>query len=304
MKTIALPKPLQEPVRNALDAALDQTTIHDLRPATTGGVSTTCRLSTEQASYFLKWNESPQFGLFRAEAQDLALIRDTHSVRVPTVFAWADTAEDRPAYMLQEWAEAGTEAQQASRIGAILGTRLAQMHLASSRDPAPGYGQHDHHRREPCPTQWYADWVEYFREIGLRAQLESAEREGWMTTQRRRRYIAVMDNLDRWLGGVPRSPTLLHGDLHLGNILCDGGGEPVLIDPWAFYGDREWEVAFTTVWGYHPPEFYQAYEEVWPLPDGFKERRDLYLLNSHLWFYKDADVNAARIDAILKIYAD
>ena len=299
-----LPEALQEPVLLALQQAGDPTPVRQAVPTQTGGVSTTLRLTSAQGDYFVKWNETPQFGLFRAEAQDLDLIRQTRTVRVPDVLAWAEATATSPGYMIQEWLPEPTEAAGADRTGARLGARLAAMHRASAEHGAPGCGQHDHHGPEPSETVWYSDWSDYFRDRMLRPQMESAAREGFLTEERRRRCEVIAERLGEWLGGVPRRPSLLHGDLHVGNVLSDAAGEPVLIDPWAFYGDREWEVAFTTVWGYHPPEFYAAYDEVWPLPDGFEERRDLYLLTSHLWFYKDAEVNAARIDAILKRYAD
>ena len=38
------------------------------------------------------------------------------------------------------------------------------------------------------------------------------------------------------------------------------------------------ELAFTHMFGGFSPDFYQGYEEVWPLEPGFSERKDLYNL--------------------------
>jgi fructosamine-3-kinase len=34
----------------------------------------------------------------------------------------------------------------------------------------------------------------------------------------------------------------------------------------------------TELFGGFPPEFYAAYDEAWPIPDGYEERRALYNL--------------------------
>lgn len=42
-------------------------------------------------------------------------------------------------------------------------------------------------------------------------------------------------------------PSLLHGDLWSGNYMFSTDGTPILIDPDVFYGDRELDLAMTTI---------------------------------------------------------
>lgn len=77
------------------------------------------------------------------------------------------------------------------------------------------------------------------------------------------------------------SPSLLHGDLWSGNVV-DGS---YLIDPAVFYGDRELDLAFSAVFGGIPAAFYDGYQSVWPLDDGWEQRRpalQLYHLLVHV----------------------
>src|SRR5690606_21879 len=70
----------------------------------------------------------------------------------------------------------------------------------------------------------------------------------------------------------------LHGDLWNGNMGMRADGEPVIYDPAAYHGDRECDLAMTELFGGFSPAFYSAYEEEWPLDEGYEERRPLYQL--------------------------
>lgn len=73
-------------------------------------------------------------------------------------------------------------------------------------------------------------------------------------------------------------PSLLHGDLWSGNVLCGPEQRAHLIDPAIYYGDREADIAMTQCFGGFAPEFYQAYDEDMPLEAGYEQRRHLYNL--------------------------
>jgi fructosamine-3-kinase len=75
------------------------------------------------------------------------------------------------------------------------------------------------------------------------------------------------------LCGPPEPPARLHGDLWSGNVLGR-----YLIDPAAYGGHREVDLAMLQLFGSPPPRFFAAYEEVAPLADGWRDRVDLYQL--------------------------
>jgi fructosamine-3-kinase len=70
---------------------------------------------------------------------------------------------------------------------------------------------------------------------------------------------------------------LLHGDLWSGNVSFMPEG-PVVFDPAVYYGDREADLAMTELFGGFPREFYEVYNDVFPLPDGYARRKHLYNL--------------------------
>ncbi|NIP98563.1 MAG: fructosamine kinase family protein, partial [Akkermansiaceae bacterium] len=63
-----------------------------------------------------------------------------------------------------------------------------------------------------------------------------------------------------------------HGDLWGGNAGALADGTPVIYDPAVYHGDREADLAMTTLFGGFSPAFYSAYEESWPLPAGHQAR--------------------------------
>ncbi|HUP43131.1 MAG TPA: fructosamine kinase family protein, partial [Thermoanaerobaculia bacterium] len=92
----------------------------------------------------------------------------------------------------------------------------------------------------------------------------------------------LLGRLGDWLD-LPEEPAcLLHGDLWSGNYLADEAGDPVLIDPAAYYGHREADLAMTELFGSFDSSFYAAYEAEWPLPAGSRDRRELYKLYHRL----------------------
>jgi fructosamine-3-kinase len=72
--------------------------------------------------------------------------------------------------------------------------------------------------------------------------------------------------------GPPGPPARLHGDLWSGNVMAGPEGRPWLIDPAAYGGNPEVDLAMLELFGSRPARFTDAYCEVNPLPDGHRER--------------------------------
>ena len=68
-------------------------------------------------------------------------------------------------------------------------------------------------------------------------------------------------------------PARLHGDLWNGNVLWGLDGRVWLIDPAAYGGHREADLAMLALFGLpHLPRVLEAYAEAAPLADGWEER--------------------------------
>ena len=285
----------------ALRAAGDTSAVRGVEPVKSGYESRAFRLRTRERTYFLKWSATVKPGRYPAEARGLALLRETKSVRVPEVVAVRDAVGSGapgeegegdgkrvPAVFLMEWLDRPAIEVFLRRTGAGLGRQLAEMHRCGTfwGGAVPGYRSDDGARDGGgfVDEGWSEDWPSHYRDRVLRRYVEESEEKGLMPAERRRRLERLMDRLEGLLGGVERRPSLLHGDLHRGNVLCDAAGAPALVDPGVSFGDRELELAQMEAsrWSVFPPVFWAAYFEAWPAAPGREERRDLYVLRQHL----------------------
>ncbi|MBN8194889.1 fructosamine kinase family protein [Thalassospira povalilytica] len=128
------------------------------------------------------------------------------------------------------------------------------------------------------PNRFEQSWVTFFGENRLRHMAQAAHREGQLPASLTVRIDHLIQRLEHFIDDKPQS-SLLHGDLWGENILCQDGRVAALIDPAIYYGDREIELAFGTLFGDLGPDFFGQYHEILPIAPGFfEERRDLYNL--------------------------
>jgi fructosamine-3-kinase len=311
-----------ELMQEALRLAGDTSPLRGWAPVGGGMISQAARLTSERGEYLLKWGGRGLAHFFEVEARGLELLAAAGAVRVPAVLAWRDLPNDegrtmndetqartasslvahRSSFILLEWLPTPQRADRTAAFEA-LGRRLAALHRAT----APAYGlDHDNYLGiVPQANGWMDSWTAFFRERRLRPQAELARSNGHLSRPRAERLERVIERLGVWLGGHAPPPALLHGDLWAGNVLVGPGDAPMLIDPAVSYGDREADLGYTALFGRFPEEFYRAYEETWPLPDGWQARRDLYnlyhLLN-HLNHFGER--YGAAVDAVLRQYTD
>jgi fructosamine-3-kinase len=93
------------------------------------------------------------------------------------------------------------------------------------------------------------------------------------------RRVGLADVVSRVRVDAPvEPPARLHGDLWTGNVLADRDGRPWLIDPAAYGGHREVDLAMLDLFGQIPARTIAAYEEATPLADGWQSRLPLWQL--------------------------
>ncbi|HJP55343.1 MAG: fructosamine kinase family protein [Rhodospirillales bacterium] len=128
------------------------------------------------------------------------------------------------------------------------------------------------------PNPRTTSWLAFFRDQRLLYMGREALRAGRLPGRLMGRLETLAGRLPRWLDdGSP--PSLVHGDMWTGNVLCKGGRIAAFIDPAVYYADAEIELAFSTLFGTFGEAFFDRYREHRPLQPGFFEvRRDLYNL--------------------------
>jgi fructosamine-3-kinase len=242
--------------------------VDDRRSVSGGCINQGYAVSNGQQTYFVKLNQANQITMFEAEAIGLKQMWDTQTIRVPKPICWGVVADS--AYLVLEWLELG---RGNSQSWYLMGQRLAAMHQVTSPQ---GFGWERQNTIGSTPqiNPWTSDWTSFFVEHRINYQLRLARRQGGHFPKQDQ----LLDAIPQILANHHPKPSLVHGDLWSGNAAVTQVGEPVILDPATYFGDREVDIAMSELFGSFPAEFYRGYNEVYPLDAGYKRRKILYNL--------------------------
>lgn len=228
-----------------------------LTPVSGGDINEAFRVDIGTTRLFAKRNQRQRLADFEDECAGLqALANSQIAVAKPRALV----ADDNHAWLLLDWVESGNKT---AAFWTHFGTQLAQMHQTLTAEQF-GWQQ-----------QWKDHWIDYFRDDKLLPKFEQAY--AVLDTRMRRLGESLMQKLDNRLLAPPQ-PQLIHGDLWHGNFMTTTQGQAVLIDPHAYYGHGEADLALTQLFGGFDTAFYQAYAQTYGLEAGFAERADIYNL--------------------------
>jgi fructosamine-3-kinase len=220
---------------------------------------------------FVKTRAGAAPGEYATEAAALRWLRDVDGgLRVPEVLQ----VDDR--FLALAWIDEGALD---ARGEEELGRGLARVHAAG----APAFGA-------PPPGAPFRglrlgtialdpatgdDWPRFYAEHRLLPLLGMAVDRGAVPDP-----APIERAIDRLpeLAGPPEPPARLHGDLWGGNVLAGRDGRPWLIDPAAYGGHREVDLAMLALFGRPSPRTLAAYAEVAPLAPGHEARVPLWQL--------------------------
>jgi len=224
---------------------------------------------------FVKTSPGVLAGTYRAEAEDLRWLGEAGALAVPAVIAVVDPeAPDAPGPRLLalEWINSG-------RLGSAgeteLGRGLAALHSAG----APTFGASHPMRLGALvvPGDPAEDWPAFYVRRRLEPAARAARDRGALDARGAQLVERVCARMGE-IAGPPEPPARLHGDLWSGNVLADKRGRPHLIDPAAYGGHREVDLAMLRLFGGPSARCHDAYADAHPLADGHAERVGLWQL--------------------------
>ena len=245
-----------------------------------GCINSAFRLEGGGQTFFVKLNRAALLDMFVAEAEGLVELASAEAIRVPGPICYGISGDQ--AYLVLENLQFGGGQRDAMRQ---FGRQLAALHRFTAEQF--GWSRDNTIGSTPQPNTRQADWLRFWQETRLGHQLALAGQRGG-----HRGMLSKGERLLAQLGDffVDYQPvaSLLHGDLWSGNYSILASGEPVIFDPAVYYGDREADIAMTELFGGFGDDFYAAYNEAWPLDNGYRQRKTFYnlyhILNHHNMF--------------------
>jgi protein-ribulosamine 3-kinase len=234
-----------------------------------GNFNLAARVSTNLGRFFIKWNQGDHTGMFESEAKCVELLAATNTIQLPKVYGYGKRPEG--AYLMIDFVD---EAAAKENYWEDLGQKLAQMHAVSYT----AFGLHFNNYLGAIPqnNEYLNNGINFYIQKRLAPQVALALKNNKLDSKTARALEALYPQLHQIL--PKEAPALLHGDLWSGNLMVDSQGSAILVDPSAYYGLREAEIAFSTLFGGFDAVFYEAYHEANPLQNGFKKRIDIYNL--------------------------
>jgi fructosamine-3-kinase len=238
-----------------------------------GDINEAWHVRLDGADAFVKTRPDAGAGEYALEAAGLRWLAEPGALRTPRVIG---LAED---YLALEWVAPGSLSLEGAEE---LGRGLARTHAAGS--PCfgdPGFGERLGVQARigslGLPNEPTEDWCSFYAQRRLLPLARIASGRGALTVAGVAGVEGVCERLDR-LAGPAEPPARLHGDLWGGNVHADVGGRPWLIDPSAYGGHREVDLAMLRLFGAPSERVFAAYEEVTPLAGGWQERVNLWQL--------------------------
>jgi fructosamine-3-kinase len=121
-------------------------------------------------------------------------------------------------------------------------------------------------------------WAEFFRDHRLLYIANVAHEAGRLPVEDLLRVQRLSEALDELIEDS-NPPSLIHGDVWSANVLAREDRITAFLDPAIYYADPEIELAFISLFDSFGRPFFDRYQEIRPIREGFFEvRRDLYKL--------------------------
>lgn len=199
------------------------------------------------------------------------------------------------AFMLLEWFDLVPFGAQRPGVQRALAEMLAGMHRGGAvaeqvHQGRFGFPANNFLALTPMDNTWMGSWSSFFAKR-LTSQIEAAYKDkpyGRAPLSEaddgalRASVAEIVEGIDGFFADVEVTPSLLHGDLWIGNVGATKENVPVIFDPACFYGHCEFDLAIMRMYGGFTDEFWDRYFGLMPKQAGFQTRAKLYELYNYL----------------------
>ena len=262
---------LDNRIKARIESFLDDS-INSISTISGGCISESFKINMHSGrSYFLKLNFDCPADMFLKEANGLKELGKSNSIKIPEVIL-ADKS-----FILLEFISMGNKS---GNFFEDFGRKFAGMHKFTSN--SFGFYEDNYigsNVQINIPAEsGKNNWTKFYFNNRILFQYKLAEKKGYATKELTTGISALENKIESILLGSEEIPSLLHGDLWGGNFMIDELGNACLIDPAVYYGHREADLAMTKLFGGFNRNFYSAYNEFFPLPDGYEYRENIYKL--------------------------
>lgn len=246
-----------------------------------GGCINRCyKVSSGAEIYFLKLNQAKEKSeRFEIESRDLEELRGRSTLYVPACLGHGRIEDD--LWLCLEWI---VSVSASANSWWALGSGLAELH--QNRESSFGLSYNNLIADLDQSNKQQDSWSDFYAEQRLHPLVRSSRDRALLEK-------SDVDSFERFYQQIgdlfpKEAPSLIHGDLWSGNFLFDQQAQGVLIDPAVYYGHREMDLAMSLLFGGFAPDFYESYEETFPLEKNWRKRVDfcnLYPLLVHLMLF-------------------
>ena len=239
-----------------------------------GSINQVFLVQNNKDKYVIKINDKNAFqGMFEKEAIGLKVLSKS-DFKIPDVIGHGEMGNT--SYLILEYIEPGRNID-----WGLFGSKLAHLHKNLN-----DYFGLDHDNYIGSLEQKNTSkktWADFYAQMRIMPLVQRSFDLSLLD----KNEVRMAENLCKKLPDLLpiENPSLIHGDLWSGNLICDRQGEPVLIDPAVYYGFREMDLAMLNLFGSVPSKSIEEYENIFPLCKGWQQRTDinqLYPLLVHL----------------------
>jgi len=233
---------------------------------TGGDINNAFKVSDDKNSYFVKTNRKQLAYMFEAESRAMQELFQTQTIKVPEPVSFGVAGHE--CYFVMQWLDLS-----GSPGGEHFGRSMARLHQHTNEQF--GFYLDNTIGSTHQLNQWSNDWVDFWQKQRLGYQLDLAKQNGF-GTQLFGLGQKLIEKTPLFFQSYKPVASLLHGDLWAGNWSGDENGTPIIFDPASYYGDREADLAMMGLFGNPGRQFFAAYNEIFPIDEGYAIRKKFY----------------------------